>query len=1008
MNAGPKYGPRDNQEDTRVAVGRPEPAAHITYAKAAERLIDNGFEPLPIIPGQKRPAPARWSSVALTTDCIEDWLRRYPEHGVGLRTGRLIGLDIDELDPDCAHEAHSLAVARFGETLVRVGQWPKRLLLYRTDMPFPKMKTGKVEILGAGQQFVAFGLHSGTGQPYAWTTGETPLDIHVDDLPVIDQDRVAAFLAELGSGEDQGVGRARREGKKSSPASGKPVRNASGIVVDGRDDWLSRIAFHAVHDARDAGGPFVADRIADRVWENFADSTDLGRARQGGLRGYGWHDALQKVQDKLRLVGAGALPERDRELAAPEFEAPKLSVVEGRARLEELLRGFSQQVALWHRGEAPTLPTLGIRATVGLGKSRSSRKYLLALAKTLKAEHLPYRILVFAASHVLAEETAAAWKEAGARVAVLLGYERLDPASGEPLCRDLEAVHAALAARLPVKSNACAGADGTRCRFRDGCLKQKNLDDVANADVVVAPYDALFSGFAFTKDDVALLLIDEGCWARAVEQINDIHVEDIPNERIAGMGNGIGRGPVGAMADLQSFRGKLATALVANGPGPARQADLLQAGLTAEDCRDAARLETWRMQDPNLRPGLSGEARQQAQRIAAENARIAKLVSLWKECERLLAGKRKQSGRLRVSPPDQSGRHRIDLRQIRCLHESLRGKPVLHLDATMRTELIRTILPELPVERIDVAAPYMHVRHVQGSFGKSMLCPMPGLAPDESRRRANRLRECVNYVRWHARRVHPKPVLVVTYMAVETAFDGIPNVEVAHFNAVAGLDCYKDVAMLISIGRPLPPSTELEALVGAYFDHVPAGRYRKDRTGIRMRGGALRGIEVIHHEDERAETLRAAICDDELTQVLGRGRGVNRGSEDPLEVHVLTDVALPLVYDRLTHWDLERPDILQQMLLAGMAVDSPADAAALHSGLFGGEKQAQKQFERAAFKRQTPIKTSYREMSLKSAAYRRSGRGRGWQRVWWLERDDADVRAMLESAFGVLGGWRSS
>lgn len=33
-----------------------------------------------------------------------------------------------------------------------------------------------------------------------------------------------------------------------------------------------------------------------------------------------------------------------------------------------------------------------------------------------------------------------------------------------------------------------------------------------------------------------------------------------------------------------------------------------------------------------------------------------------------------------------------------------------------------------------------------------------------------------------------------------------------HFNAIAGLDCFRDVAMLISIGRPLPSSTELEAL----------------------------------------------------------------------------------------------------------------------------------------------------------------------------------------------------
>jgi len=72
-----------------------------------------------------------------------------------------------------------------------------------------------------------------------------------------------------------------------------------------------------------------------------------------------------------------------------------------------------------------------------------------------------------------------------------------------------------------------------------------------------------------------------------------------------------------------------------------------------------------------------------------------------------------------------------------------------------------------------------------------------------------------------------------------------------------------------------------------------------------------------------------------LIQVMGRGRGVSRIAANQREFHVLCVRALPLVYDRLTAWDVERPDILQRMLLAGIAVDSPADAASLHPQLFG-------------------------------------------------------------------------
>ncbi len=230
--------------------------------------------------------------------------------------------------------------------------------------------------------------------------------------------------------------------------------------------------------------------------------------------------------------------------------------------------------------------------------------------------------------------------------------------------------------------------------------------------------------------------------------------------------------------------------------------------------------------------------------------------------------------------------------------------------------------------------------------------------------------------------------------------------EVAHINAVAGLDCYKDVELLISIGRPLPPSQELEALTGAYFDHVPKGRYRRDRSSIWMSSGLVRGLSVLRHDDELTETLRAAICDDELIQVVGRGRGVNRSAGDPLEVHVLCDVILPLICNRLTAWELERPDVLQQMLLAGVAVDSPADAVTLHPQLFKNGRQAKMAFERGGFKAQNPIYTSYREMTLKSAAYRRAGRGRAWQRAWWIKGEGATVQRHLEAVLGDLAEWR--
>jgi hypothetical protein len=101
------------------------------------------------------------------------------------------------------------------------------------------------------------------------------------------------------------------------------------------------------------------------------------------------------------------------------------------------------------------------------------------------------------------------------------------------------------------------------------------------------------------------------------------------------------------------------------------------------------------------------------------------------------------------------------------------------------------------------------------------------------------------------------------------------------------------------------------------------------------------------------------------------------------------------------------PDVLQQLLLAGVAVDSPADAAALHPVLFETVASADHAFHRAGLNRQFPIGNSYRDLAVKPARYRRSGRGRSWQSVWWIYGTDDQAKGLLEEAFGVVVGWES-
>ena len=104
----------------------------------------------------------------------------------GILCDDLAGLDIDVPVPELAAEIEILAISMLGPTsLRRIGQAPKSLLAYRTTAAVAKMATPElflpdgtklqVEILGAGQQFVAYGEHPDTGHEYVWT--ETGPDV---------------------------------------------------------------------------------------------------------------------------------------------------------------------------------------------------------------------------------------------------------------------------------------------------------------------------------------------------------------------------------------------------------------------------------------------------------------------------------------------------------------------------------------------------------------------------------------------------------------------------------------------------------------------------------------------------------------------------------------------------------------------------------------------------------------------------------------------------------------
>jgi P4 family phage/plasmid primase-like protien len=174
-------------------------------------ILARGFRPVPIVTGRKFPGINDWQILCASSSAedIATWPDRIRGHdGTGILCGEVIGLDIDIHDPARADAAECRAYEAFGFTPFRRTGAKGMLLIYRVDrgvidwrgteqfiMPdLAPEKREQVEIRGSSQQFVAFGTHPETGQPYKWH-GATPADTHVSEAPAVTVEQLQDYLA---------------------------------------------------------------------------------------------------------------------------------------------------------------------------------------------------------------------------------------------------------------------------------------------------------------------------------------------------------------------------------------------------------------------------------------------------------------------------------------------------------------------------------------------------------------------------------------------------------------------------------------------------------------------------------------------------------------------------------------------------------------------------------------------------------------------------------------------
>jgi hypothetical protein len=665
-----------------------------------------------------------------------------------------------------------------------------------------------------------------------------------------------------------------------------------------------------------------------------ADPQKRGRRTQAMLivtNGVPWIKSYASGGTKYTLL-------RD---TAPTYPGgSEMDIETARAALRKYIGRFLDRAS---RG----LPTKqALMASTGLSKTQIAASSLPEFINARRLDRVGYSV----PTHRLGESVAEMLR-AGISAEVWQGRHR------PGMCDNLEAVRAAEGAGLPVETSACRGknpaGEVVECPFYRTCRYQKQKSKRPQAWIF--PHQMLFQKQEAIGTLSALFIderfIDAGLWSMrmSLDEVGDAP----PGKNLC---------EEHALAPL---RRKLERALRRQSePGPVRRANLVAEGLTVEECVTASRME-W--EATRLWPGMSAEALSGAK---GRGKYTRQMTRIWREARRLLENPRPDavSGRLLLhSEKTESGLVRMVLTQGKLrITRALQDVPTLAMDATRPSaSILERWLPDVEMLPAIEAAmpPWVYIRQVLG-------------APISKRKRgAASIRALRRYVlrRWYE--TGCGEALVVAQEATESLLRdlGLPaGIHIEHFNNIAGLDQYRHVRLLIIIGRTQPEPELMERQAAAITGEMPEqvmrpwygrtpriirlaplrGRAPAPRT---LRGDAVRGepkgyrqdsgtpplgypppflgypVRCDVHPEALVEALRWQACEAEIIQAIGRGRGINREKDRPLDVDVLANVCLPLTVNHVEAW--EAPG-REAELLAGIWPKSPRDLARAWPDLF--------------------------------------------------------------------------
>lgn len=837
---------------------------------------------------------------------------------------------------------------------------------------------------------------------------------------------------------------ARAEGHGASCAS-HPSADAAIAGIGraahpgGRSEIRSHMmsaALHLARNERNAQREPKAEELHAAICggiERHRDAIDRNLTAAG--RGWGDVEAYTCSEDLLRLCawacerieednakaqdggGAKKIVRRVGKLPPLADDVVFVNRDEARAAARQQVADFVK-VAEAHVPDTFPAPQRLLMSPTGGGKTHAAAEGVKALAVKGAVSWLVPNL-------ALGDEAARRIREGAGdlNVVVRRGRDQPDPDQpGMKMCHRPDDAKVVAEHGLPVATTLCrfeakVEGDGkgkgekavTLCPHYDACGYIKQKQALARADVTVMAHAHLFMG---VPDDVRKPVagfIDESAWEGAVGGA----------EAVVAVGLGLLTSPPTLIdGALRHYRKQVGEALALEPDGPVRKAVLAQWAAVAAEARSMEWDYVRKITHAITR--LTGEALKERLEKALGGLyglrNVKRMAAFWRAVEdagELPDGAR--SGRLRLHTIDaETGARELRVAWKADLAEGWDDVPLMLLDATADVEVVRQVFTRIqPSPRYAFRNEQVKVRQVVDralSHG-TIVGPDAKFDPDGTKRKTaqrNAEKVLARLISDALERYEGKDVLAVVPLGVEKQWRGtgrLPSwLHLAHHGAVVGLDGFGSVRAVYVIGRPLPSNDAVERMAGALSGvAVEQLGYVRTESIIRTVDGGGVVTTAMRHRDPLAEAIRRQVTEAAITQAAGRVRAINRTADNPADIVLWTDVAVPdLGPVEADLW--QGPSVDEAMLAKGAWFERAADASKAYRADLGTPQaieDARKGSELPKFCLMDPFKQNL-GTSLLTVRYRLARAGSGPAIAVFLSADPATARTFLEERLGPL------